>query len=118
MKVVHYRSECYLSTVPDSVKDAWQEALEETNVNPFVVPCGNTIAQLATEQDFATGGNNQLFGDTIPDSIDAVERILERIDNPLGSVPEEDEEEYQIMSQREREFYTTFLSKLKKLEAN
>jgi len=117
-KVVCYRSEYYLSTVPDSVKGAWQETMEETNVNPFVVPYGNTIAQLAMEQDFATGGNNQLFGDTVSDSIDVVERILERIDNPLGSVPEEDEEEYQIMSQGEREFYMTFLSKLKKLEAN
>ncbi len=117
-KIVRYRSEYYLSTAPDSVKVAWQEAMGETNINPFVVPYGNTIAQLAMEQDFATGGNNQLFGDTVSDSIHAVKSILERIDNPLGEVPEEDEEEYQIVSQREREFYMAFLSKLKELEAN
>ncbi|MDE6626053.1 MAG: hypothetical protein K2K56_06765 [Lachnospiraceae bacterium] len=114
-KVVRYRSEYYLSTAPDSVKDAWQEVMGETNINPFVVPYGNTIAQLAMEQDFATGGNDQLFGDTVSDSINAVKSILERIDNPLGSVPEEDEEEYQMVSQREREFYTTLLNKLEKL---
>ena len=114
-KVVRYRSEYYLSTAPDSVKDAWQETMGETNINPFVVPYGNTIAQLAMEQDFATGGNDQLFGDTVSDSINAVKSILERIDNPLGAVPEEDEEEYQMVSQREREFYTTLLNKLEKL---
>ncbi len=63
------------------------------------------------EQDFATGGNDQLFGDTVESSIEAVNKILERIENPLGAVTEEK----QIDLQEEKEFYTAFLDKLNDL---
>lgn len=117
-RVVQYRSEYYLATASDSVKAAWQESMEETDVNPFVVPYGNTIAQLAMEQDFATSGNDQLFGESIESGIDAVKKIIERIDNPLESVSEEDQQEYQMVSQKEREFYTTLLLKLENMLTN
>lgn len=116
-RMIRYRSNYYLSTAPDDVKNAWQEAMEETDVNPFVAPCGNTLAQLAVEQDFATGGNDQLFGETVESSIEAVKKIIDRIDNPLGDVPKEHLEEHQQISQREREFYVAFLEKLEKLAA-
>ena len=34
-KQIAYISDYYLQTVPESVKAAWQETLEETGVNPF-----------------------------------------------------------------------------------
>ena len=41
------------------MKEAWQETLEESGVNLF--PNGSsTLAQLAVEQDFATGGQDRI----------------------------------------------------------
>jgi len=107
-KLIAYRTDYYMQTVPEEVKSLWKETLEETGVNPFSARAGSTIGQLAMEQDFATGGNDQLFGDTVESSIEAVNKILERIDNPLGAVTEEK----QIDLQEEKEFYTAFLNKL------
>ena len=107
-KKIAHLSDYYLSTVPESVKQAWQETLEETGINPFA-DGGNTLSQLAVEQDFITGGNDQIFGDTIESSIDAVKNILDRIENPLGKVTEERAE----MLQQEKVFYSELLKKLK-----
>lgn len=108
-KLIEYRSNYYLKTVSEEVKDIWEETLQETGVNPFAENYTNTIAQLATEQDFATGGNDQIFGSTVESAIEATKRILERIDNPLEAVNEERKEGM------EKEFYTTLLNKLEKL---
>ena len=47
----------YLQTVPQSVKAAWQETLEETGFNPFQTDVTSTLTQLSVEQDFLTGGD-------------------------------------------------------------
>lgn len=83
-KQIAYMSDYYLSTVPEDVKDAWQATLEETGINPFPNGYASTLAQLSVEQDFQTGGNYNIFGDTLESSIAAVQSILERIDNPLA----------------------------------
>lgn len=111
-QTIQYRSEYYLRTASEDIKKAWDETLKETNVNPFATTYGNAISQIAMEQDFATGGNDQLFGGTMEESIESVEKILDRIDNPLGIAPEESQE----YKQQEREFYATFLSKLKNMQ--
>lgn len=111
-KEVQYKSRYYLQSVPNQVRDVWNETLDETGANPFVNKYGNTLALLAVEQDFATGGNDQLFGDSVESAIEATKKILDRIDNPLQAVPDTDKEIYETVSQRERNFYSTLLDKL------
>jgi hypothetical protein len=108
-KLIAYRTDYYLQTAPEEVKNLWNDTMKEMGINPFSERAGSTIGQLAMEQDFATGGNDQLFGNSVESSIEAVNKILERIENPLGTVTEEKS----IDLQEEKEFYTTFLSKLK-----
>lgn len=110
-KRIAHLSSYYLSTAPDSVKDAWQASLEECGVNPFPSGGYSTLAELAVEQDFATGGNDNIFGSTAAGSIDAVKKILDRNENPLGVV---DKERAEFLRQ-ESVFYGTLLSKLQAL---
>ncbi|MCM1047444.1 MAG: hypothetical protein NC433_03370 [Clostridiales bacterium] len=108
-KRITHLSNYYLSTVPESVKEAWQETLEETGINPF--PNGSsTLAQLAVEQDFMTGGDDNIFGNTISSSHNAVKKILDRIDNPLGKV----DDDRRAFLQREKDFYSAFLEKIER----
>ena len=112
---IRYKSDYYLQSVSDEVKNLWNETLEETGANPFVNKYGNTLALMAVEQDFATGGNDQLFGDSVESAIEATRKILDRIDNPIREIPRADQAIYETTAQREREFYMVFLSKLKNL---
>lgn len=63
------------------------------------------------EQDFMTGGNDNLFGHTLESSRDAVNRILDRIANPLGEAPEE----RSAFVEQEKEFYQALQAKLELL---
>ena len=110
-KQIAYMSDYYLSTVPEDVKAAWQATLEETGINPFPSGYHSALQQLAMEQDFLTGGDDTIFGDTVESAIDAVNRILDRIADPLGEVTEENE----VFVQQEKEFYQALLSKLEQL---
>ena len=83
-KQIAYISDYYLQTVPESVKAAWQETLEETGVNPFQTDLSSTLTQLSVEQDFLTGGNDNIFGETKESCLAAINKILERIENPLA----------------------------------
>ncbi|MCH5256544.1 MAG: hypothetical protein J1D87_04585 [Lachnospiraceae bacterium] len=111
-KQIAYMSDYYLVTVPEDVRAAWQAALEETGINPFPSGYCSVLQQLATEQDFLTGGNDNIFGNSLASSINAVNRILDRIANPLAAVTEENE----VYLQREKEFYNSFMEKLKQLK--
>ena len=46
-KQIAYISYYYLQTVPESVKAAWQETLEETGFNPFQTDVTSTLTQLS-----------------------------------------------------------------------
>ena len=109
-KQIAYMSGYYLSMVPEDVKDAWQATLEETGINPFPNGYASTLAQLSVEQDFQTGGNYNIFGDTLESSIAAVQSILERIDNPLAETKESD----YVNLENEKEFYSALLANLQK----
>ena len=61
-KQIAYMSGYYLQTVPQSVKAAWQETLEETGFNPFQTDVTSILTQLSVEQDFLTGGDDNIFG--------------------------------------------------------
>lgn len=107
---ITHLSNYYLSTVPESVKEAWQEAMEESGVNPFSDGF-STLSQLVMEQDLMTGGDDNIFGNTVESSLSAVKKILDRIENPLGKVDEDKAESLQ----REKKFYTTLLRKLENI---
>lgn len=111
---IAYMSDYYLSMAPEDVKDAWQAALEETGINPFPNGYASTLAQLSVEQDFQTGGNNNIFGDTLESSIAAVQSILERIDDPLAGMKESDHANLE----NEKEFYSALLTNLQKLNSD
>lgn len=109
-KQIAYMSDYYLSTVPEDVKDAWQATLEETGINPFPNGYTSILAQLSVEQDFQTGGNDNIFGDTLESSIEAVKNILERIENPIGKTESDDSD----FLSNQKEFYMTLFEKLQK----
>ena len=89
-------------------KAAWQETLEETGVNPFQTDLSSTLTQLSVEQDFLTGGNDNIFGETKESCLAAINKILERIENPLATMTEE----RTAYLQQEKEFYTVLASKI------
>lgn len=47
--------------MPESVKAAWQETLVETGFNPFQTDVTSTLTQLSVEQDFLTGGDDNIL---------------------------------------------------------
>ncbi|MBD5490591.1 MAG: hypothetical protein HDR16_00260 [Lachnospiraceae bacterium] len=108
---ITHLSNYYLSAVPESVKEAWQETLEESGVNPFSDGF-STLSQLVMEQDLMTGGDDKIFGNTVESSLAATRKILDRIENPLGKVDENKAESLQ----REKKFYATLLRKLEKIQ--
>ncbi len=75
-----YMSGYYLQTVPQSVKAAWQETLEGTGFNPFQTDVTSILTQLSVEQDFLTGGDDNIFGETKESCLAAIDKVLERIE--------------------------------------
>ena len=107
-KIIYHMSDYYLKNVPDSVSNAWRKTLEETGVNPFPEGYTSTLQQISMEQDFLTGGNDDIFGHTVESSIEAVEKILERID---GSIDSSRNMEY---LNDEKTFYSTLLDEIRR----
>ena len=66
---IDYISGYYLEHTTKTLKAAWQKTLEETGVNPFPQGFLSTLSQLAVEKDFATGGNDDIFGDDLESNI-------------------------------------------------
>ena len=108
-KQIAYISDYYLQTVPESVKAAWQETLEETGFNPFQTDVTSILTQLSVEQDFLTGGDDNIFGETKESCLAAIDKVLERIENPLAAVTDE----RAAYLQQEKEFYTVLASKIR-----
>ena len=108
-KQIAYMSGYYLQTVPQSVKAAWQETLEETGFNPFQTDVTSILTQLSVEQDFLTGGDDNIFGETKESYLAAIDKVLERIENPLAAVTDE----RAAYLQQEKEFYTVLASKIR-----
>ena len=87
---------------------AWQETLEETGFNPFQTDVTSTLTQLSVEQDFLTGGDDNIFGETKESYLAAIDKVLERIENPLAAVTDE----RAAYLKQEKEFYTVLASKI------
>lgn len=105
---IAYISNYYLENTTETLKTAWQKTLEETGVNPFLQGFSSTLSQLAMEQDFATGGNDDIFGSDLESNIEAVRKIVHRLQNPLSEVSERNAE----FVENEKKFYTALLSNL------
>ncbi len=105
---IAYISSYYLENTTETLKTAWQKTLEETGVNPFPQGFSSTLSQLAMEQDFATGGNDDIFGSDLESNIEAVKKIVDRLQNPLSEVPEWNVQ----FVENEKKFYTALLSNL------
>lgn len=106
---IAYISNYYLEHTTETMKAAWQKTLKETGVNPFPQGFSSTLSQLAMEQDFATGGNDDIFGSDLESNIEAVRKITDRLQNPLHAVSERNAE----FAENEKKFYTALLSNLK-----
>ena len=104
-RITTHMTNYYLKNVPEEVSKAWWEAIEETGINPFPEGYTGALQQLSMEQDFLTAGNDDIFGDSKESSINAIERILDRIDNPIGKSVNNDIS-FQSL---EKEFYSTLL---------
>lgn len=105
---IGYISCYYLEHASGEMQAAWQRALEESGVNPFPEGYASTLSQIAMEQDFATGGNDVIFGADMERNIATVQSILDRIDHPFGDISEED----QVFREEEKVFYRTLLGYL------
>ena len=56
---------------------------------PFQTDVTSILTQLSVEQDFLTGGDDNIFGETKESCLAAIDKVLERIENPLAAVTEE-----------------------------
>ena len=86
-----------------------QEQLEETGFNPFQTDVTSILTQLSVEQDFLTGGDDNIFGETKESYLAAIDKVLERIENLLAAVTDE----RAAYLQQEKEFYTVLASKIR-----
>ena len=109
-KQIAHMSNYYLGNTTEELQSAWQKTLEETGINPFPAGYTSTLAQMSMEQDFATGGNDQLFGTDQESNVETVQNILDRIDNPLGTVTDD----MQGYLESEKTFYIALMNNLQK----
>ena len=108
-RITSHMTNYYMKNVPEAITTAWWETIEETGINPFPEGYTGALQQLSMEQDFLSGGNDDIFGDTKESSVRAVERIIDRIDNPVGKATNDNLD----LRSLEREFYATLLGKIK-----
>ena len=105
---------------PQSVKDAWMETVKEVGVNGLgETKNGRThITQMYIQQAIANYygllHSNDILGNSVESAIRATQKALYDFDHPLepGKVRSMEEQQARM---KEREFYTVFLEKLKRL---
>ena len=49
----------------------------------------STLIRISNEQDYATAGNDKIFGDSVESVLNGIDRILERIDSQLAKTDSE-----------------------------
>ena len=105
---INYISGYYLEHTTETLKAAWQKTLEQTGVNPFPQGFSSTLSQLAMEQDFAIGGDDDIFGNDFESNIAVVKKIMEQLENPISMVSERNAE----FVADEKTFYAALLNNL------
>ncbi len=105
-KQIENISQYYLENLSDEVKEAWEQALKETDINPFPQGHISVFSQVALEYDCETGGNRDFLGNSKESCIKQIDYILKRIEEEKS---QDDSDSY---INNEKVFYTNFLSKL------
>lgn len=96
---IKHISNYYLADLPEDIMEAWNKAIEKTDTNPFAWGVSSTLIQISNEQDYATGGNDKVFGDSVESVLNGIDRILERIDSQLTKTDSD-------YLEAEKKFYT------------
>ncbi len=120
-KVTEYGEKAFAlagATAPQSVKDAWMETVKEVGVNGLGMTAnGSThITEMHMQQVIANYwgvlNSANILGDSVQSAVRATQKALYDLDHPLepGRVGSMEEQQARV---KEREFYTTFLEKLK-----
>ena len=82
-KRIKHISNYYLADLPEDIIVAWDNTLEKTGTNPFAMGNSSTLIHISNEQDYATGGNDKVFGDSVDSALNGINLILDRIDSRL-----------------------------------
>lgn len=120
-KVTEYGEKSFAlagATAPQSVKDAWMETVKEVGVNGLGMTAnGSThITEMHMQQVIANYwgvlNSANILGDSVQSAVRATQKALYDLNHPLepGRVGSMEEQQARV---KEREFYTTFLEKLK-----
>lgn len=120
---IEYISNYHLRNATETLKQAWQQTLKETGVNPFADGLPKTLSGLSMEQDLTTGGNDDVFGSDLESNIEGVKKILDRLEHPLETEDDKNdamksdaekkaEAERAAYREQEKAFYTALLGKI------
>ena len=103
---------------PQSVKDAWMEAAEETGANGLgITSNGIWLTEMFIQGVIQRywGKETDILGSSVESAIQATQQALYSFDHPLepNRVMSIEEQQYHM---KERQFYVLFLEKLEKLK--
>ena len=107
---------------PESVKQAWIDAADQTGTNGVSVTVDGKhfhLPQMLVEQlnrTFWGGGSpKDILGNTVESAISAAKKAIYDIDNPLPGQPERSAEVKKEV-EKERDFYLAFIERLERIE--
>ena len=105
---------------PQEVKDAWMDAAKEVNANGLGIRGNGKVSHISqmmvqrlNKMFKGETENFDILGNTVESAILATEQALYNLDRPLATAYRSIEAEQACG--KEREFYTAFLERLKKL---
>lgn len=101
---IDYYFKYYCENVPNEFKDIWYQTMQECNVNPFASN-SSAVPRMSYEKDELTGGNKDLFGNTMETARQGVVGLIAYLDTHTSM----DEQ----FDSRQREFFEKLLEKIK-----
>lgn len=108
-------------TAPESVKNAWMQAAEETGVNGYGIKGSGMLSHisqmLVMQMERRLNGvqnYNDILGNTIESALQAAKQALNALEHPLDPNQQKSEEVKQHIA-KEKEFYVSFIEKLEHL---
>ncbi len=108
-------------TAPESVKNAWMQAAEETGVNGYGIKGNGMLSHisqmLVMQMQRRMNGvqnYNDILGNTVESALQAAKEALYALEHPLDPSQPKSEEVKQH-KEKEKEFYGSFIEKLEQL---
>lgn len=108
-------------TAPESVKNAWMQAAEETGVNGYGIRSNGMLSHISQMlvmqmQKRLSGAQNynDILGSTVESALQAAKQALYALEHPLDPTQPKSEEVKQH-KEKEKEFYASFIEKLEQL---